>query len=331
MQSHLHMNELNKHLSVLAGLAVAALFTPAPARAQATDWPARTVTVIVAFAAGGNSDILARMVTGKLSEGLKQSFVVENCVGAGGAIAAQHVARAEPDGYTLFFAAAPTIGVLPKIQKVGFDPAKDFAPISVFATGPFFLIVNASIPANTVAEFVEYAKTRKINFGSGGLGSNAHLSAAVFLARAGLDAVHIPFRGNGPAIAALLGGQVDMVFGNASEVVPLAESGKVKILGVAAERRLKQLPNVPTISETYPNSALPSWNGLMAPARTPTPIINKVAEHVIAAARDPAIIEQLRKLGLEPNGTTPEDFAAQIKREQPQFDAAIEAANLKRE
>ena len=231
----------------------------------------------------------------------------------------------------MFFAAAPTIGVLPKIQKVGFDPAKDFAPISVFATGPFFLIINASIPANTVGEFVEYAKRRKINYGSGGSGSNAHLSAAVFLARTGLDAVHIPFRGNGPAIAALLGGQVDMVFGNASEVIPLAESDKVKILGVAAERRLKQLPDVPTISETYPNTALPSWNGLMAPARTPTPIINKVAEHVIAAARDPAIIEQLRKLGLEPNGTTPEDFAAQIKREQPQFDAAIEAANLKRE
>ena len=321
----------HKHLSLLVALAVAALLTSAPTRAQATDWPARTVTVVVAFAAGGNSDILARMVTGRLSEGLKQSFVVENCAGAGGAIGAQHVARAEPDGYTLFFAAAPTIGVLPKIQKVGFDPAKDFAPISVFATGPFFLMINPSIPANNLAEFVEYAKSRKINFGSGGVGSNAHLSAAVFLARTGLDAVHIPFRGNGPAIAALLGGQIDMVFGNASEAVPLADSGKVKILGVAAERRLQQLPNVPTINETYPNTALPSWNGLMAPARTPAPIINKAAEQVIAAARDPAIIEQLRKLGLEPNGTTPEDFAAQIRREQPQFDAAIEAAKLKQE
>jgi len=312
-----------------AALAAAALF--ATISAQAIDWPAKPVTVVVGYAAGGNTDVMARMASRSLSESLNQNFVVENRIGAGGALAAAYVAQAAPDGYTLFFAASPQIAIVPQLQKVNYDPKKDFVPVSVFGTGPFILGISASIPAKTIAEFVYYAKTRKINYGSSGVGSIAHLSAALFLARAGIEGVHVPFRGSGQVTAALLGGQIDMFFGNASDLVPQAESGKLTILGVATPRRMKQLPNVATISETYPDMSLPSWNGFLVPAKTPPAIIDKLAKHVIAAAQDPGNVGQLTALGIEPGGTTPEEFVALINKEQPYFDAAIRAANLQPE
>jgi tripartite-type tricarboxylate transporter receptor subunit TctC len=314
---------------VLAGIILLAGFAPEVASAQATDWPTRAVTVVVPFAAGGNTDIMARIASQKLAEVFKQSFVVENRVGAGGAIAATYAAQAAPDGYTLFFAAAPQIAVLPYVQKVNYDPHKDFTPVSIFGTGPFILAISSAIPAKTIPEFVEYAKNRKLNYGSGGTGSVSHLSGALFVARAGLDAVHIPFRGGAPAMTALLGGQVDMYFGNAADIIPFVESGKARIIGVAADKRMKQLPDVPTVSESYPDFSLSAWNGFLVPAKTPRPIVEKLAKEVIAASKDPGVIEQLTKLGIEPNGTTPEESAAQIAREQTQFDIAIKAANMK--
>jgi tripartite-type tricarboxylate transporter receptor subunit TctC len=304
---------------------------PTDAAAQATDWPTRPVTMVIGFGPGGNSDVLARLLTHRMAEQLKQPFVVESRVGGGGAVAMRSVGQASPDGYTLFFAAAPQIGVVPQIQKLGFNPLEILTPVSVFATGPFLLTVNASTPVNTVPEFVKWAKGRSLNFGSGGAGSNAHLTAAVFLQRAGLEGANVPFRGSGNAMTALLAGQIDFVFGNASDVMPFVDGGQVKVIGVAAEQRIKQLSNVPTIGETYPKLAMPSWNGVMAPAHTPKPIIDKVAAQVIAAAKDPDIVDKLYKLGLEPNGTTPEQFAAQIKHEQPQFDEGIKAAGLKQQ
>jgi len=188
---------------VLAGIILLAGFAPEVASAQATDWPTRAVTVVVPFAAGGNTDIMARIASQKLAEVFQQGFVVENRVGAGGAIAATYVAQAAPDGYTLFFAAAPQIAVLPNVRKVNYDPHKDFTPVSIFGTGPFILAISSAIPAKTISEFVEYAKNRKLNYGSGGTGSVSHLSGALFVARSGLDAVHIPFRGGAPAMTAL--------------------------------------------------------------------------------------------------------------------------------
>src|SRR6266568_3506614 len=220
-----------------------------PAGAQAQDWPGKTITVIVPFAAGGNTDVMARMASNKLAAELKQTFVVENRLGAGGAIAANVVAQAAPDGHTLLFGAAPQIAVVPRIQKVSYDPLKSFAPVSVFGTGPFILAVNATIPVKTLPEFVAYGKGRKLNYGSGGVGSIGHLSGALLVARAGFDSVHVPFSGGGPATSALVAGQIDMYFGNASELIPQAESGKIRLLGVATDQRMKQIPNVPTISE----------------------------------------------------------------------------------
>src|SRR5262245_21781095 len=295
---------------------------------QGSSWPTKAVTVVVPFAAGGNTDVMARMASNRLSTELKQSFVVENRVGAGGALAAAYVAQAAPDGYTLLFGAAPQVAVVPKIQKVNYDPSKDLIPVSVFGTGPFILAVNAATPVKTMQAYVTWAKARKGNYGSGGTGSIGHLSGALFVARAGIDAVHVPFGGGAPAVSALLGGQIDMYFGNASELIPQAQAGKLRILGVATDKRMQQLPDVPTISELFPNFSLNSWNGLLAPARTPQAIIERLAKSAIAAARDPATVAQLAKLGIEANGTTPQEFAAQIAREQPQFDAAMKAANL---
>jgi tripartite-type tricarboxylate transporter receptor subunit TctC len=324
-------SRLGRRVVWAAVLVAAPALMPGTAPAQATDWPAKPVTVVVGYAAGGNTDVMARMASKKLTEDLKQSFVVENRIGAGGALAAAYVAQAAPDGYTLFFAAAPQIAIVPQLQKVNYDPKKDFTPVSVFGTGPFILGISSSIPAKTIAEFVAYAKTRKINYGSSGAGSVAHLAGALFVNRAGLDAVHVPFRGSGQVTAALLGGQIDMFFGNASDLVPQAENGKVILLGVATPQRMKQLPNVPTIGETYPSTSLESWNGFLVPAKTPPEIIDKLARHIIAAAKDPATVAQLNALGIEANGTTPEEFAAQINREQPQFDDAIKAAKLQPE
>jgi tripartite-type tricarboxylate transporter receptor subunit TctC len=321
----------DQHFHFGVTLVLAVLFASGSAHAQATDWPSKPVNVVVGYAAGGNTDVMARIVSKSLTEDLKQSFVVDNRIGAGGAIAATYVAQAAPDGYTLFFAASPQIAIVPQVQKVNYDPWKDFAPVSIFGTGPFILGISSAIPARTLAEFVAYAKTRKINYGSSGAGSVAHLAAALLASRAGFDAVHVPFRGSSQVTAALLGGQIDMFFGNASDLVPQAESGKLTILAVATPQRMRQLPNVPTIGETYRDFSLASWNGFLVPAKTPPQIIDKLAQHVISAARDPANVAQLNALGIEPNGTTPEQFRAQIEAEQPQFDAAIKAANLKPE
>ena len=316
-----------RSIALLVAAALCSALPSTKALAQGTDWPSRVVTVIGPFAAGGNNDIMARMASEFMSAMLKQRFIVENRVGAGGALAAAHVAQSPPDGYTLLFAASPQIGLVPYIQKVTYDPIGDFTPVSAFGSGPFVLAVNASIEPRTTDDFIAYAKGRTINYGSAGHGSVGHLSAALFVKLNGITASHVPFRGGAPALVALLGGHIDMYFGNASEILPQAQEGKVRILGIAAEQPLKQMANIPVIKGT----AIPTWNGFLAPAKTPKAIVDKLASAVIAATKDPGIIAQLQKLGIEPNGTTPEEFTEWIRRDQPQFDAAIAAAQLKRE
>jgi tripartite-type tricarboxylate transporter receptor subunit TctC len=321
---------LRRAACLLSVAPIICLFTIS-SRAQTADWPSHPVSVVVGYAAGGNTDVMARIASKALTEKLKQSFVVENRIGAGGALAANYVAQAKPDGYTLLFAAAPQIAIVPQLQKVNYDPKNSFVPVSVFGTGPFILGINSSLQAKSLQEFVAYAKTRKLNYGSSGVGSVAHLAAALLAARAGFEATHVPFRGSGQATTALLGGQIDFYFANASDLVPHAESGRITLLGVAAPIRMKQLPNVPTVGETYPGISLQAWNGFMAPARTPSAVTDRLAIHVAETAKDPAIAVQLAALGIEANGTTPDEFAMQISREQPAFDDALKAAKLSAE
>ena len=297
--------------------------------ASAQSWPQKPVKVIVPFVPGGNTDNQARIVSERLNEALGQPFLVENKVGAGGAIAAEFVAKSAPDGYTLFFAASPQFS-LPLVQKVNFDPYKDFVPISVVGTNAFVLGVHVSIPASTLKEFVEYVKARpaQLNYASAGAGTTTHLTAALFLHRAGLRMTHVPYKGGAQAVADLVGGQVQMYFGNASELMPHAKGGKIRLLGVSSAQRTPQLPEVPAIAETYAGFNTGTWNGFLAPTGTPQSIVDRLAQEVAKVVREPATAERLHKIGVEALGNTPAEFADSLRREAPIWRDAVKAAGI---
>ncbi len=306
---------------------VAALASPL-AGGQA--WPQRPVRVVVPFVAGGNTDNQARIVSQRLAAALGQPFVVENRVGAGGAIAAEFVAKSPADGYTFFFAASPQFS-LHLVQKVNFDPYKDFAPVSIVGTNPFVLGVHVSVPASTLKEFVDYVKTRprQLNYASAGNGTTTHLTGAMFLARARIRMAHVPYKGGAQAIADLVGGHVQMYFGNASELIAQSKSGKIRLLGVSSEKRAPQLPDVPAIAESFPGFRTGTWNGYLAPAGTPKAIIDRLAREVAKIVREPETAERLRSIGVEPLGNTPAEFAEFLRREAPFWSEAVRASGIK--
>ena len=296
---------------------------------HAQNYPQKPVRVVVPFVAGGNTDSQARIVSERLAAALGQAFVVENRVGAGGAIAAEFVAKAPADGYTLFFAASPQFS-LPLVQKVNFDPYKDFVPISIVGTNPFVLGVHESVPAKNLKEFVDYVKARpgKLNYASAGDGTTTHLTAALFLKRAALDMTHVPYKGGAQAVSDLVGGQVQMYFGNASELIQHSKSGKIRLLGVSSENRTPQLPDVPAIAEVYPGFNTGTWNGYLAPAATPKPIVDRLAAEIIKAVHEPPTVDRLHKIGVEPLGNKPDEFAALLKRDAPVWRDAVKAAGI---
>ena len=302
--------------------------------ALAQDWPVRPIKLIVPFAAGGNTDSIARLVSERLTSSLGQPVVVENKLGAGGGIAADFVAKATPDGYTLFMAAMPVMAILPVISKTNYDPIRDFQPISNIGSNPFVMGVHKSIPANNVQEFVSFVKKNpgKFNFASGGSGSVSHLTPALFLKRADLDMTHIAYKGGAPAVADLLSGNVQMYFGNLSELQPHVSGGLIKIIGVSSERRASQLPLVPTIAESgYPGFKTVTWNGLMAPANTPQGVVQKLSDAVKDMMSSEATRQRLLSLGVDPIGNTPKEFADTVKLDIMIWSEAAKAANLKME
>jgi tripartite-type tricarboxylate transporter receptor subunit TctC len=302
--------------------------------ALAQDWPVRPIKLIVPFAAGGNTDSIARLVSERLTSSLGQPVVVENKLGAGGGIAAEFVAKATPDGYTLLMAAMPVMAILPVISKTNYDPIRDFQPISNIGSNPFVMGVHKSIPANNVQEFVSFIKKNpgKFNFASGGSGSVSHLTPALFLKRADLDMTHIAYKGGAPAVADLLSGNVQMYFGNLSELQPHVSGGLIKIIGVSSERRASQLPLVPTIAESgYPGFKTVTWNGLMAPANTPQVVVQKLSDAVKDMMSSEATRQRLLSLGVDPIGNTPKEFADTVKLDITIWSEAAKAANLKME
>ncbi len=309
----------------LAGLtALAAANRVLPARADA--WPQHVVKIIMPFAPGGNSDILGRLIGQHLSESLGQQFIIENRPGGMGAVAAEAVARAPADGYTLFWAALPQIAIFPAMTKVTYDPIKDFAPISNVGTNPFVLVVHPTIPVSTMKEFVDYVRSQpgKLSYGSGGTGTLSHLSMVLLMKRADLDMVHVPYKGGGPAVADLIAGQIKVYFGNLSEIIPQVQAKTIRPIAVSSEKRTAQLPDVPTVSESgLPGFRTVTWNGLMAPAGTSRDIVDKVAREVAVAVKQPAIVERLYALGVDPLGDTPEQFAATIAADIPMWAEAV--------
>ncbi len=297
----------------------------------AQQWPQRAVKVVVPFPPGGVTDSIARITADWLTPRLGQPVIAENRPGASGAIAAEFVARSEPDGYTLLSASAPQLAVLPYVQKIGYDPVKDFAPISIVGTNPFALGCNAKLPAKSLGEFVAYVKARQgqLSFASAGAGSVGHLTMALFLARAGLKMEPVLYKGGGPAMADVLAGHVPCYFGNLNELIPHA-GGRVTVLAVSAERRAPQLPQVPTVAEQgYPGFRTITWNGYVAPAATPREVVERIAREVGAACKDAGFVERLNKIGVDPVCGTPAEFAAAIKEDLGTWKEAVQAAEAK--
>jgi tripartite-type tricarboxylate transporter receptor subunit TctC len=315
---------------IWTGLAVSGLLAVSCGTAGASDWPLRPVSVIVPYAAGGNTDTMARMVSERLSAKLGRSFVVENVAGASGAIGAARVASAAPDGHTVIFASAAQIIIAPMVQKTSYDPQRDFVPVSIFGAGPYILAVKSALPVATVQELVAYAKANpgKLNYASAGPGGIIHLATALFATRAGIELTHVPYKSGAPALNGLLTGEIDIYFGNASELLQQASSGRVRLLAVSAPKRLPQIPDVPTVSEIYPDFQVSSWNGFLAPTGTSPAIVEALAQETRAAAQDPKIAEQLRSLGIEPSGANPQEFAQIITDERHFYRAAGKAAGL---
>ena len=311
----------------LAVLLALVALASAPTEAFSQAWPTKTVTIIVPFPPGGNTDTMARILAQKFAERFGQNFIVENRVGASGSIGTTAVARAAPDGYTLMFGAFQQISVLPYTEKVSYDPKTDLAYISIFGEGPFVLGVNTSIPAETLQEFIAYAKSHpgEMSYASGGVFSGAHLVPALFFAKAGISLNHVPYRGGGPAIADLLGNHVQAYFGNASELIPIGTDPHVRLLATSSEKRMEQLPDVPTVNELFPGFVMSAWNGMMAPAKTPRMFSTSLKWR---RSRPRAIrrSRRFRESGIGTVGSTSKEFVDRIARENDLLQEAIKAA-----
>jgi tripartite-type tricarboxylate transporter receptor subunit TctC len=293
----------------LALAAVALALQASTSAAQ--EWPQRPSRLIVPFSAGGNTDSIARISAEWLSSRLGQNVLVENRPGASGSIATELVARAPADGYTMLIGTPTQLAIYPAMAKVPYDPVRDFAPMSIVGTNPYALAVHPSLPVKTLKDLVALGKARPgaMPYGSAGNGAGTHLTMAMFLSRAGIEMNHIPYKGGSVAIAELVGGQVVAYFGNVAEIVPQARAGRVRALAVSGLKRSPQLPEVPTVIEQgYPGFHAFTWNGILAPAKTPPAVVARVAKEIAAAVRDPGVIKRLDAIGVEPLGNTPAEF-----------------------
>jgi tripartite-type tricarboxylate transporter receptor subunit TctC len=309
-------------------LVLAALALPVFAQ----QWPQKPIKVVVPFPPGGVTDSIARITADWLSPRLGQPVIAENRPGASGAIAAEFVARAEGDGYTLFSAATPQLAVVQHVQKINYDPLADFAPISIVGTNPFALGCNDKLPAKTLGEFVAHVKARpgQLSFASAGQGSVGHLTMALFLARAGLKMEPVMYKGGGPAMADMLAGHVPCYFGNLNELIPHAGGGRIRVLAVSGERRARQLPDVPTVAEQgYPGFRTLTWNGYVAPAATPREIVERIAREIAAGCQDATFVARLNKIGVDPVCSTPAQFSQAIREDIAIWKEAVQAAGMK--
>jgi tripartite-type tricarboxylate transporter receptor subunit TctC len=320
--------------TALTTLAVIALLaTTVPVTAQ--DYPTRPITLIVPYSAGGGNDLMARTAAEKMSKALGQQIVIENRGGAGGSIATRQVAKAEPDGYTLGLGGTGTLAIDPTLYpNVGYDPRKDFTPIGLIATSGLVVCVHPSLPARSVPELIALAKQQpgKLNYASAGTGSGIHLGTEYFASMAGIKLTHIPYKGSSPALTDLVGGHVAIYFSSLPPAVALVKEGKVRALAVTGARRSPILPDVPTVAE----AALPGYEavlhyGIVAPAGTPRPIIDKLSAALRAAVMSDDLKSRLADDGAEPLPSTPEEYAADIDREETKWSAIVKTSGAKAE
>ena len=317
----------------LAGALAAAALALLPGLASAQGYPARPIRLVVPFPPGGSTDILARALGQKLSESWGQQVIVDNRPGAGGSIGAEAVAKAAPDGYTLLMAHIGTLAVNPALYpKLGYDAAKDFAPVSMVAIVPNVLVVHPSVPAKNVLELIEYARRNpgKLNYSSGGNGSAAHLAMEYFKLQTKTDIVHVPYKGTVPAVTDLIAGQVSLTMTGAPAVMPHAQSGKLRTLGVWSAARLEAFPQVPTIAESgVPGFEATQWYGVVAPAGTPADIVAKLNAAIVQIMGSKEMKERLNLEGAIASASSPEAFAAFIESERKRWGAVVKAAGMR--
>jgi tripartite-type tricarboxylate transporter receptor subunit TctC len=309
---------------------MAALLCAHPASLLAQEWPTHAVKVIVPYGPGGISDTLARMTADRLAKAFGQPFVIDNRGGAGGVIGTEAAARSPADGYTLYLAGGAQLTVNPLVKKLSYDPVRDFAPISMISINGMALTVHPDLPARSVREFIDYVRANpgKINYASAGLGQSSHLTPAALAAREGLKMVVVPYQSTPQALVGLLAGSAQVFFGNVSDVLELVHTGKARMLAISTENRVAQFPDVPTVSETVPGFVMTGWIGYFAPAGAPPPIIARVASTLAAICREADLVSTMGKLGIEPVGGAPDEFAAAIAADLPRMRSAVEAAGL---
>ncbi len=323
-------NPTRRRIIAAATLISAAGMLPFGAAIGADDFPSRPVTFVVPFPPGGPVDVSARLSTQPLDALWSKAAVVDNRAGAGGIVGAQVVAKAAPDGYNYLFASIHHT-VLPSLRTdLTYDIEKDFVPVAMIGTFPIFLVVHPSVPVNSVAELIDYAKKNpgKLSFGSSGTGGGTHLAGELFNSMAGTSILHVPYRGSAPAMADLLGGQVQVMFADGPSAVPHVASGKVRALGVGYTEPSRMLPDVPTIAASVPGYEAYSWTGVVAPAGTPADIVKKVNADLTKIISDPAVAERMLKAGTEVKPGTPEEFGQFISAEIAKWGAVIKQANI---
>jgi tripartite-type tricarboxylate transporter receptor subunit TctC len=316
-----------------APLVVAALgaigFAAAPAAAQ--DYPTRTIRIILPFAAGGGTDLLARQLAQRFTEALGQTAVVDNRPGAGGNLGAEIVAKAQPDGYTLLLSTASTAVNATLYPKLPFDIRKDFVTISQVGQSPILVTTHPSLPARNVRELVELSKKVKggLNYGSNGSGTTSHLAGVLLEQYSGIRLTHIPYKGAAPSVTALMSGEVELGFQASTSVLPLIRAGKIRVLAVATKRRVAELPDVPTVDSTYPGFEIGQWYLLFAPAGTSPAIVNRLHAEVVKALQHPELKAWMQRESAEPIGSSPAEAAAFLNREVEKYAKIVKASGAK--
>lgn len=295
-------------------------------------YPERPIRLIVAFPPGGSTDIIARLVGQKLSERLGQQVVVDNRGGAGGTIGTELAARANPDGYTLTMGTTSTHVIAPAAYpNVKYDPVRDFQPITLVASTPYLLVLHPGVPAKTLKEFIALVKSQpgKLNYASAGTGSTTHIAMEMLKLAAGMDIVHVPYNGNGPAGTATMGGQVQALFGSMPAVLPHAKAGRLHPIAVGSAKRSPALPEVPTVAENgFPGFEVSLWLGFFAPKGTPAPVVNRLYDELVKIARSPEMKEQFERNGADPLTTTQAELSKLMKEELAKYTKVIKAANI---
>ena len=326
---------MTKKMVVIGRAVIAVTLAATCAAAGAQVYPGKPIRLVVAFPPGGSTDIIARIVAQKLGERLGQQVVIDNRGGAGGTIGTEIAARANPDGYTLTMGTTSThVIAAGAYARLKYDPVKDFDPLTLVASTPYLLVVNPGLKASSLKEFIALAKSQpgKLNYASAGTGTTTQLAMEMLKTAAGIDVVHVPYNGNGPANTATLGGQVQALFGSMPAVLTQAKAGRLRPLAVGTPRRSPSLPEVPTVAESgYPGFDASLWLGFFAPRGTPAPILKRLQTELVSIAQSPEMKEQFERNGAEQLTNTPAEFTQLIKTEIDKYTKVIKAAGIKLE